>query len=161
MTVLSWPQVKNLLYQAMQLAPAQRPRFLDQACGSDTALRAEMESLLAAEADVHAGFLESAPPGARRAAPGDAEDRIDTIGAFAAGQIVAQRFELIRRLGEGGMGQVWLAEQASPVRRQVALKLIKAGMHDEAVVQRFQSERQWLAPSRTSRRRFSFADPAS
>jgi eukaryotic-like serine/threonine-protein kinase len=52
---------------------------------------------------------------------------------------------LIRKLGEGGMGQVWLAEQVSPVQRQVALKLIKAGMYDEAVVQRFQSERQSLA----------------
>jgi serine/threonine protein kinase len=62
------------------------------------------------------------------------------------GQIFAQRFHwLIRKLGEGGMGQVWLAEQTSPVRRQVALKLIKAGMYDESVVQRFQSERQSLA----------------
>ena len=61
------------------------------------------------------------------------------------GQVFAERFQLIRKLGEGGMGQVWLAEQTSPVRRQVALKLIKAGMYDEAVVQRFQAERQSLA----------------
>src|SRR5208337_719838 len=54
-------------------------------------------------------------------------------------------FHLIRKLGEGGMGQVWLAEQTFPVRRQVALKMIKAGMYDEAVVERFQSERQSLA----------------
>ncbi len=65
--------------------------------------------------------------------------------ALEPGQIFAQRFRLVRKLGEGGMGQVWLAEQTSPVRRQVALKLIKAGMYDEAVVQRFQSERQSLA----------------
>jgi serine/threonine protein kinase len=142
MTVQSWAHVKNLLHQVMQLAPARRAGFLDEACGSDTALRAELESLLAAEADVRASFLESPPPGA---AHGDAAGRVDTIGALAAGQIVAQRFRLIRTLGEGGMGQVWLAEQISPVRRQVALKLIKAGMYDEAVVQRFQSERQWLA----------------
>ena len=64
------------------------------------------------------------------------------VSALSPGQILARRFELIRMLGEGGMGQVWLAEQASPVRGQVALKLIKAGVYDEAVVQRFQSERK-------------------
>ena len=69
----------------------------------------------------------------------------DAACALEAGQVFAQRFQLVRKLGEGGMGQVWLAEQTSPVRRQVALKLIKAGMYDEAVVQRFQSERQSLA----------------
>jgi serine/threonine protein kinase len=52
---------------------------------------------------------------------------------------------LVKKLGEGGMGQVWLAEQTSPVRRQVALKLIRAGMFDDALLQRFQSERQSLA----------------
>jgi non-specific serine/threonine protein kinase/serine/threonine-protein kinase len=52
---------------------------------------------------------------------------------------------LIKKIGEGGMGQVWLAEQTAPVRRQVALKLIRAGLYDEALFQRFQSERQSLA----------------
>src|ERR1700722_6584961 len=66
-------------------------------------------------------------------------------GGWGAGQVFAERFTLIRKLGEGGMGQVWLAEQTSPVRRQVAVKLIKAGMYDETVVQRFKSERQSLA----------------
>ena len=54
-------------------------------------------------------------------------------------------YRLVRKLGEGGMGQVWLAEQTAPVRRQVALKLIKVGMYDDAVLKRFQSERQSLA----------------
>jgi len=54
-------------------------------------------------------------------------------------------YNLIKPLGAGGMGQVWLAEQTTPVRRLVALKLIKAGMYDETVVQRFQAERQSLA----------------
>jgi len=54
-------------------------------------------------------------------------------------------YRLLRKLGEGGMGQVWLAEQTAPVRRQVALKLIRAGMYDDAMLQRFQSERQALA----------------
>jgi serine/threonine protein kinase/Tfp pilus assembly protein PilF len=55
------------------------------------------------------------------------------------------RYRLLNKLGEGGMGQVWLAEQTAPVRRQVALKLIKAGMCDDAMLHRFQSERQSLA----------------
>src|SRR6202007_2195898 len=54
-------------------------------------------------------------------------------------------YRLIRKLGEGGFGQVWLAEQISPLRRQVALKLIRTGMYDDAVLKRFQSERQSLA----------------
>ncbi len=54
-------------------------------------------------------------------------------------------YRLLQKLGEGGMGQVWLAEQTAPVRRQVALKLIKVGMYDEGVLKRFQSERQSLA----------------
>jgi eukaryotic-like serine/threonine-protein kinase len=51
----------------------------------------------------------------------------------------------VKKLGEGGMGQVWLAEQTAPLQRQVALKLIKVGMYDDSVLQRFQSERQSLA----------------
>src|SRR5208282_5499124 len=54
-------------------------------------------------------------------------------------------YVLTRKLGEGGMGQVWLAEQTAPVKRQVALKLIKGGWYDSEVIQRFESERQSLA----------------
>ncbi len=54
-------------------------------------------------------------------------------------------YQLIKKLGEGGMGQVWLARQSTPVRRQVALKLIRVGVYDDSVLQRFQSERQSLA----------------
>jgi len=119
----------------MQLAPEERTLFLDQACPGDSALRAEVDSLLSAGEDLRPSFMQSMPVG---------PDPIS--GArLEAGQIFAERFQLVRKLGEGGMGQVWLADQTSPVRRQVALKLIKAGMYDEGVVQRFQSERQSLA----------------
>jgi eukaryotic-like serine/threonine-protein kinase len=57
----------------------------------------------------------------------------------------APHLQLVRRLGEGGMGQLWLPEQTSPVRRLVGLKLTKAVMYDESVLQRFQTERQSLA----------------
>ncbi len=138
MTIQAWEQVKELLHQAMQLDPEQRAPFLDKACSSDVALRAEIESLLLAGEGVPASFLQSAPAGAQ-------PDQIDPAGSLEAGQIFAQHFQLVRKLGEGGMGQIWLAEQTSPVRRQVALKLIKAGMYDQAVLQRFQAERQSLA----------------
>ncbi len=141
MSVENWERVKELLDQALDLAPEQRARFLDEACASDSALRAELESLLSYGEELNSDFLQSPLSGELS----QELERIEATGSLAPGQLVAQRFQLIRKLGEGGMGQVWLAEQLSPVRRPVALKLIKAGMYDEAVVQRFQSERQSLA----------------
>jgi eukaryotic-like serine/threonine-protein kinase len=81
-----------------------------------------------------AGGKSTVDGSARGAAAARAEDRI-CIGPYV----------LIRKLGEGGMGQVWLAEQTAPVKRQVALKLIKGGWYDSEVIQRFESERQSLA----------------
>ncbi len=142
MTGERWEQVKELLHEAMQLTPGERSRFLDEACASDDALRAEVESLLLAGESIRSTFMQSPLLPLELGAD---SDLVGAAGTLEAGQIFAQRFQLVHRLGEGGMGQVWLAEQTSPVRRQVALKLIKAGMYDEAVVQRFQSERQSLA----------------
>ena len=119
---------------------APRAKFLDEVCASDHELRAELESLLAVGDGLTAEFLESPSPD-----KSGADGRGFDAAGLAAGQLFAQRFQLVRRLGEGGMGQVWLAEQIAPVRRSVALKLIKAGMYDETVVQRFQAERQSLA----------------
>ena len=136
----SWEQVKELLHCAMELAPERRGPFLEEACASDSSLLAEVESLLLADEGVRSSFLNASP------LPDEQDpDRIETIVSLKPGQIFAEHFELVRKLGEGGMGQVWRAEQIYPVRRQVALKLIKAGMYDETVVQRFQSERQSLA----------------
>src|SRR5277367_5655893 len=141
MSIHDWQKVEELLHEAMALAPEQRAEFLDVACGSDADLRAELNSLLLVGDDLTDEFLKSPLRGVLEREIGE----IESGGALAVGQIFAQRFELIRKLGEGGMGQVWLAEQIFPVRRPVAVKLIKAGMYDEAVVQRFQSERQSLA----------------
>jgi eukaryotic-like serine/threonine-protein kinase len=132
MTITEWQRVKELLYAAMQLAPLERSRFLDDACGSDSTLRGEIDSLLAADGQVAQSFLE----------PTAAETRVGSIGA---GDVLGERFVLLRKLGDGGMGQVWLAEQTTPVRRLVALKLIRAGIYDENLVHRLQSERQSLA----------------
>ena len=126
-----WPKIKEIVGEALERAPGERPAFLDQACAQDGELRAEVESLLAAHAD--AGGLSESPLVESTAA--DSAEDLKTIGPY----------RLIQRLGVGGMGQVWLAEQTEPVRRRVALKLIRAGMYDKSLAQRFQSERQSLA----------------
>jgi eukaryotic-like serine/threonine-protein kinase len=71
------------------------------------------------------------------------EPTLDQAAHHSAGSF--GRYKLLQRLGEGGMGEVWLAEQTEPVRRQVALKVIKAGMDSAQVVARFEAERQALA----------------
>ena len=68
-----------------------------------------------------------------------------TIGPGEAAGTVIDRYRLLQKIGEGGMGEVWLAEQREPVRRRIALKLIKAGMNSREVIARFASERQALA----------------
>lgn len=125
-----WGRIKELFGAALELDPAQRAGFLREACGADENLRVELESLLAAhdQSDLLSNSPWQENPSLHSQAP-------KSIGPY----------ELIRKLGEGGMGQVWLAEQTTPVRRQVALKLIRAGMFDDALLQRFQSERQSLA----------------
>jgi serine/threonine protein kinase len=125
-----WQKVKEIVGAVLEREPEERSAFLDEACAHDGELRAEVESLLAAHAD--AGGLSENPWGTTVA---DAGVESQTIGSY----------RLVRRLGVGGMGQVWLADQTEPVRRRVALKLIRAGMYDSAVVQRFQAERQSLA----------------
>jgi eukaryotic-like serine/threonine-protein kinase len=142
MNTQRWQSVKELLHQAMLLPTGQRGPFLDEVCASDASLRAELESLLSAEEHVRSSFLESPALADKLIA---ADLLIGESSPLEAGQVFEQRFQLVRKLGEGGMGQVWLSEQTSPVRRQVALKLIKAGMYDEGMVQRFRAERQLLA----------------
>ncbi len=142
MSSAPWERVKELLHAAMEMAPERCCEYLDAVCGTDAALRAELESLLSANAELRSGFLEQT---AADAAIADSAGLIYAGRPLQAGQLFAQRFQLVRKLGEGGMGQVWLADQIMPVHRQVALKLIKAGMYDENVANRFQSERQSLA----------------
>lgn len=127
----NWPRIKEIVGTALERDVSERGAFLDEVCSHDPELRAEVESLLAAHADA-AGLSESPWPASEVVDPGGESK---TIGPY----------QLIRVLGVGGMGQVWLAEQTSPIRRRVALKLIRAGVYDPAVVQRFQAERQSLA----------------
>ena len=121
-------------------SPVDRQAYLAQVCGDDTGLRQKVDALL--NAHEHAGsFLESpvtdlglggtvdGPPLPLREGPGS------VIGPY----------KLLQQIGEGGMGVVFLAEQTRPVRRQVALKIVKAGMDTSRVVARFEGERQALA----------------
>ena len=125
-----WEKIKEILGAALEKEPSQRSAFLKEVCGADDSLRAEVDSLLSAS-DTSQGLSE----GALKTIFTDPSLVSKTLGPY----------QLLQKLGEGGMGQVWLAEQTSPVRRRVALKFIKAGMYDDSVLRRFQSERQSLA----------------
>jgi len=142
MTPERWQQIADVVDHALELEASQRAAFVDQACLTDPSLRREVDSLLGADSQLLTSFLQS-PPMSEGIMAGLCETA--SGAALGPGQVFAERFRLDRKVGQGGMGQVWLAEQTSPVRRQVALKLIKAGMYDEAVAQRFQSEQQTLA----------------
>src|SRR5437667_8649350 len=109
-------------------SPAERAAYLDAACGPDAALRERVEALLRAH-DRAGGFLE--PRGTD--APGPAAPTADAPGP-RSGAVIAGRYKLLELIGEGGMGEVWLAEQTEPVRRQVALKLIKPGLDSRQVL---------------------------
>ncbi len=116
----------------MALPLADRAAFLDRACAGDAARRARVEALLASY-DAAEHFLEeSATEKLARAAEGKPGD-------------VIGHYTLIRKIGSGGCGVVYLAEQTEPLRRRVALKIIKLGMDTENVIARFEAERQALA----------------
>ncbi|MFO0842572.1 MAG: tetratricopeptide repeat protein [Gemmataceae bacterium] len=127
---------KSIFGQALAIeAAAERAAFLERACGGDAGLRVEVEGLLAALAGA-GDFL--ARPAADLGPTVDPEPR-DNVG------LQVGPYKLLQKLGEGGMGAVWVAEQHEPVKRRVALKLIKPGMDSAQVLRRFEAERQALA----------------
>jgi WD40 repeat protein/serine/threonine protein kinase len=121
---------------AVKLSPERRAAYLDQACGSNYALRREVESLLQAH-DEPGSFLQDRL--AQQSATVDGPTSTETPGT------VIGPYKLLQQIGEGGMGAVYMAEQTEPVRRRVALKIIKPGMDSRQVVARFEAERQALA----------------
>jgi serine/threonine protein kinase/tetratricopeptide (TPR) repeat protein len=131
------PRTESLFWSALAIpSPEERARYLDQACGGDPQLRGRLEELLAAYPKVE-GFLE--PPARRPVATVD-----EPLGGERPGTAVGP-YKLLEPIGEGGMGTVWMAQQTEPVKRLVALKLIKAGMDSRQVIARFEAERQALA----------------
>jgi WD40 repeat protein/tRNA A-37 threonylcarbamoyl transferase component Bud32 len=130
---------ESLFVAALDLvSAAERRAFLDEACAGDARLRQRVEQLLAADEQAR-GILDrgqnaAALMGAYRPEP-----------PLAADQLFAGRFRLRRKLGEGSMGEVWLADQAEPVRRRVALKVVRPGLGSDRLLARFGQERQALA----------------
>jgi tetratricopeptide (TPR) repeat protein len=117
---------------------AERRAFLDAACGGDQRLRDRVELLLAADGQT-CDILDQGPDAAALLGEGR------PAPPLAADQPFAGRFHLRRKLGEGGMGEVWVADQADPVRRTVALKVIRPGLVSDRLLARFEAERQALA----------------
>jgi tetratricopeptide (TPR) repeat protein len=142
--------LKELFLAALAVAPAERAAWLEHECGPDAELRRRVELMLAAH-DTPQSLLDRLAPAA--------EPRVGATGAFAAGgaerlssaesevvgTVIAGRYKLVEEIGEGGMGTVWMAQQTEPVKRVVALKVIKAGMDSKQVLARFDAERQALA----------------
>jgi serine/threonine protein kinase/tetratricopeptide (TPR) repeat protein len=122
---------------ALQLPPASHDAFLARMCGGDQALRRRVEALLQAHAEA-GDFLQ--PPAEAQGQP--------VAGFNLAGEEPGDwigRYRLLQQIGEGGCGVVYMAEQQEPVRRRVALKIIKPGMDTKSVIARFEAERQALA----------------
>jgi eukaryotic-like serine/threonine-protein kinase len=141
---------ETLFSEALARPPAERAAFLDAACAGQPQLRAAVEALLAAHErsgnlldkprqPIVTGEYTPNPAAAPQVATTDYQPEV------GPGVVIAGRYTLVEKIGEGGMGEVWVAKQTEPVKRRVALKLIKAGMDTKAVLQRFDAERQALA----------------
>src|SRR5262249_53712438 len=131
------PKLRELFTRALECHSAEeQAAFLDQACQGDAALRAQLEELLQAHREASCFLQEpSAAPVAT----------VDEVRASERPGTVIGPYKLLEPIGEGGMGTVWLAQQTEPVKRLVAVKLIKAGMDSRQVIARFEAERQALA----------------
>src|SRR6202050_5245546 len=126
--------VESIFTQALGKPDPERTAYVDQACGGDPGLRQRVLALLEAHAGAGGESFLTLPP---RRAPSDVADE-------GPGTRVGP-YKLLQQIGEGGMGVVYMAEQLEPVRRKVALKIIKPGMDSQQVIARFEAERQALA----------------
>ncbi|HWW82427.1 MAG TPA: protein kinase, partial [Vicinamibacterales bacterium] len=154
MTPERWLQIKAVLDTALDLPDHDRLSYLTRACGPDTSLRREVESLLEAHGrgdvvieDLAVAFPGAAFAGATEFALSGAAD--DTYSAHPSHESTERQigaYRVVREIGHGGMGTVFLAARADEAfRRQVAIKLVSRGPISDDAVQRFQSERQILA----------------
>jgi non-specific serine/threonine protein kinase/serine/threonine-protein kinase len=131
------PELMAIFWAALDQSPgAERQAYLAHACVGDEELRSRVEALLRAHRD--AGDFLKDPVAKSTVTPGIAAIR-ETPGTTIG------PYKLLEAIGEGGMGVVYMAEQTQPVRRKVALKIIKPGMDTKQVVARFEAERQALA----------------
>jgi serine/threonine protein kinase/Flp pilus assembly protein TadD len=126
---------EEIFHHALARSPNERAAYLEQACAGEPALRAAVEALLRANVGA-SGFLEQPAVAALATTDEPISERPGTV---------IGPYKLMEQIGEGGMGLVFVAEQQQPIRRKVALKVIKPGMDTRAVVARFEAERQALA----------------
>jgi serine/threonine protein kinase len=141
---------RELFEAVLELAPENRVAYLDGVCGGDAALRQRLEALFRKN-DQAGSFLEE--PAANLPSPfwvrgAGNEGVISTVDQPAVSErpgTVIGPYKLLEQIGEGGFGVVLMAEQQQPVRRKVALKVLKPGMDTRQVVARFEAERQALA----------------
>jgi serine/threonine protein kinase/WD40 repeat protein len=136
-------RVKELFVAALELPdPQARRELLDRECTGDADLRRRLDVLLQAHdhpesaLDRPLAAIARPRPDPTVAHPAPPED---------VGTVVAGQYKLLESVGEGGMGKVWVADQLEPIRRRVAIKLVKPGMDSKAVLARFEAERQALA----------------
>jgi eukaryotic-like serine/threonine-protein kinase len=143
MTPDSWQQLKALFNSALELAPGERPRFLEQACGSNLELHAQVEQLIASHEQAGAFLVSPALVDA------GVITEPNTGPPLAVEKRVGQRlgpYEIVREIGHGGMGTVFLAIRADDqYHKQVAIKVVNRGMDTDAILRRFMMERQILA----------------
>jgi WD40 repeat protein/serine/threonine protein kinase len=129
--------IKIIFSEALEKkTPQERAAYLERACGDDTNLRAKVEDLLKAHEE--AGSFLDAPPF-------DPNVTLNTSPLTEGPGTIIGRYKLLEQIGEGGFGVVYMAEQQEPIRRRVALKIIKLGMDTKQVIARFEAERQALA----------------
>src|SRR4029434_6425818 len=129
-------RAKQIFQEALDETGLARAQVVAAACGDDAELRARVEALLAAHAEAGAFMASSMGPDAEGLTVGDPQEGPGTtIGPY----------KLLQMIGEGVLGAVYMAEQEHPIRRRVALKIIKPGMDTRTVIARFEAERQALA----------------
>ena len=130
------PIIDDIFMSALERADAaDRSAFLAEACAGNPDLRRRVERLLEAQAK-NDSFLEAPAP--------EIQPTVDQQITESPGTVIGP-YKLLEQIGEGGMGTVWMAQQQEPLKRLVALKLIKAGMDSKQVIARFEAERQALA----------------
>jgi serine/threonine protein kinase len=132
-------QIMSLFGEAVEhRSPDERAAFLDKACAGDASRRARLEELLRAH-QAAGNFLQGNPTPSKPVATVDEPSVREGPGTMIG------PYKLLEQIGEGGFGMVFLAEQQEPIRRKVALKVLKPGMDTRQVVARFEAERQALA----------------